>query len=105
MERIVPSTIIYHKDRRLNECCSEAEVEEWLSRRRCGEETRALITDKDASRGWEARQAHLLVRVGRLLLQGSCCSNISSSSSRQEYHPSSMQEYHHGSMQEYHLSS
>ena len=64
VERIVPSTIIYHKDRRLNECCSEAEVEEWLSKKRRGEETRALITDKDASRGWEASSV-LVIVLGR----------------------------------------
>ena len=38
--------------------CAEAEVEEWLRRRRSREEERCLITDEYVSRGWEA--SHLL---------------------------------------------
>ena len=39
--------------------CNEVEVEQWLRRRRNGEEERVLIADPDASRGWEA--SHVLV--------------------------------------------
>ena len=40
--------------------CSEVEVEEWLRRRRSGEEeSRCIVTDRGVSRGWEA--SHLLV--------------------------------------------
>ena len=45
VERAGASALVYH--RRSNECCSEAEVEEWLRRRRSGkEEKRCLITDE-----------------------------------------------------------
>ena len=39
------------------ECCSDGEVEEWLRRRRNGEEKRCLIIDSAVSRGWEASHA------------------------------------------------
>ena len=51
------TALIYNKDS--NECCSEAEVEEWLRRRRSGEEERVLFLDENVIRGWEA--SHLLV--------------------------------------------
>ena len=40
-------------------CCTEAEVEEWLKKRRSGEEKRCLLADQSVSRGWEA--SHTLV--------------------------------------------
>ena len=49
--------LLYH--RHSKESCSEAEVEEWLRRRRSGEEERVLFLDPDVIRGWEA--SHLLV--------------------------------------------
>jgi len=48
---------VYH--RKSNESCSEGEVEEWLRRRRSGEEERVLILDEDVIRSWEA--SHLIV--------------------------------------------
>ena len=59
VERATGATaLVYHCDS--NESCSEAEVEEWLRRRRSGkEEKRCLITDEDVSRGWEA--SHVMV--------------------------------------------
>ena len=57
VERAGATALFYHKDSK--ECCSEVEVEEWLRRRRSGEEKRVLILDEDASRGWEA--SHLMV--------------------------------------------
>ena len=57
VERAGATALIYHRDS--SECCSEVEVEEWLRRRRSGEEKRVLILDEDASRGWEA--SHLMV--------------------------------------------
>ena len=40
-------------------CCSEAEVEDWLRRRRSMEAKIVLFADTDVSRGWEA--SHVLV--------------------------------------------
>ena len=58
MERAGATTLVYHrllpKDR-----CSEVEVEEWIRKRRSGEEERVLIADQDVSRGWEC--SHVLV--------------------------------------------
>ena len=58
VERASATALVYHWQS--TECCSEAEVEEWLRKRRRGEEERrCLIVDDLASRGWEA--SHLLV--------------------------------------------
>ena len=57
MERAGATILVYHTDS--SECCSEAEVEEWLRRRRIGEEERVLVIDNEVSRGWEA--SHVLV--------------------------------------------
>ena len=57
MERAGATALIYHGQS--NESCSEAEVEEWLRRRRSGEEKRCLIADTSVSRGWEA--SHVMV--------------------------------------------
>ena len=50
--------LVYHKALP-KESCSEVEVEEWIRRRRSGEEERVLIADEDVSRGWEC--SHVLV--------------------------------------------
>merc|ERR1712004_489573 len=57
-ERAGATALVYH---RLlpKESCSEVEVEEWISKRRSGEEERVLITDQEVSRGWEC--SHVLV--------------------------------------------
>ena len=57
VERAGATVLFYHRES--NESCSEAEVEEWLRRRRSGEEERVLCLDWDVIRGWEA--SHLLV--------------------------------------------
>ena len=57
VERASATALIYHGVSK--ESCSEAEVEEWLRRRRSGEEERVLILDENVSRGWEA--SHVLV--------------------------------------------
>ena len=57
VERAGAKAILYHW--KSTESCSEAEVEEWLRRRRIGEEEKCLITDEQVSRGWEA--SHTLV--------------------------------------------
>ena len=52
------STILYNS----TDACSQAEVEEWLRRRRSGEkeeERKCLVTDRGVTRGWEA--SHVLV--------------------------------------------
>ena len=58
MERAGATALVYHKALP-KESCSEVEAEEWLRRRRSGEEERVLITDPNISRGWEA--SHILV--------------------------------------------
>ena len=68
MERAGATVLIYHKDSK--ESCSEGEVEEWLRRRRSGEEERVLILDPEVIRGWEA--SHLLV----VTLDGGCFENL-----------------------------
>ena len=57
VERAGATVLFYHRDSK--ESCSEAEVEEWLRRRRSGEEERVLFLDEEVIRGWEA--SHLLV--------------------------------------------
>jgi len=64
VERADATALFYHRNS--EESCSEGEVEEWLRKRRSGEEERVLILDEHVIRGWEA--SHLLVvafdRVG-----------------------------------------
>ena len=57
LERAGVTALVYQ--RYAKSSCSEAEVEEWLRRKRSREEERCLITDEYMSRGWEA--SHLLV--------------------------------------------
>ena len=57
METAGATVLFYYRDSK--ESCSEAEVEEWLRRRRIGEEERVLFVDGEVIRGWEA--SHLLV--------------------------------------------
>ena len=57
VERAGATALIYHMNSK--ESCSEGEVEEWLRRRRSGEEERVLFLDNEVIRGWEA--SHLLV--------------------------------------------
>ena len=57
MERAGATVLIYHNDSK--ESCSEADVEEWLRRRRSREEERVLVLDQEVVRGWEA--SHLLI--------------------------------------------
>ena len=58
LERAGATALVYHKDLP-KESCSEVEVEEWIRKRRSGEEERVLIADQDVSRGWEC--SHVLV--------------------------------------------
>ena len=58
MERAGATALVYHGSLP-KESCSEVEVEEWLRKRRSGEEERVLIADHWVSRGWEA--GHVLV--------------------------------------------
>ena len=68
MERAGETALIYRGE---HEGCSEAEVEEWLRRRRSGkEEKRCLIADELVSRGWEA--SHVMV----VNLYGSTMENL-----------------------------
>ena len=58
VERAGATALVYNDDL-LEETCSEVEVEEWIRKRRSGEEERVLIADHDVSRGWEC--SHVLV--------------------------------------------
>ena len=50
--------LVYHKALP-KESCSEVKVEEWIMKRRSGEEERVLIADEEVSKGWEC--SHVLV--------------------------------------------
>ena len=57
VQRVVgASTLLYTGDGRKKNEATEAEVEEWVSRWKRGEETRLLITDTEISRGFEAKE-------------------------------------------------
>ena len=58
VERAGATALVYNRYLP-KESCSETEVEEWLRRRRSGEEERVLIADREVSRGWEC--SHVLV--------------------------------------------
>ena len=58
VERAGATALVYHW-RLPEESCREVEVEEWIRKRRSGEEERVLIADEDVSRGWEC--SHVLV--------------------------------------------
>ena len=63
VQRVVgASSLLYTCDGREKNEATEAEVEEWLSRWKRGEETRILLTDNFISRGWEAKE---LLVIGR----------------------------------------
>ena len=54
VQRVVGPALLYtSRGREKNEATS-AEVENWLKKWKKGEERRALVTDDDISRGWEA---------------------------------------------------
>merc|ERR1711963_575963 len=58
VERAGATALVYHRGLP-KQSCSEVEVEEWIRKRRSGEEERVLIADEDVSRGWEC--SHVLV--------------------------------------------
>ena len=63
VQRVVgASTLLYTYNGSQKKEVPEAEVEQWVSRWKRGEETRILITDEDISRGFEAKE---LLAVGQ----------------------------------------
>ena len=56
VERAGATALVYH-NLLPKESCSEVEVEEWISKRRSGEEERVLVADHEVSRGWECSHA------------------------------------------------
>ena len=56
VQRVVGAALLYTNDGRETNEATEAEVEEWMRRWKRGEETRALVTDENISRGWEAKE-------------------------------------------------
>ena len=55
VQRVVGAALLYTCNGSLKKDSTEAEVEEWVSRWKRGEEKRVLITDAYSSRGWEAQ--------------------------------------------------
>merc|ERR1712013_530582 len=58
VERAGATALVYHRWLP-DETCSDVVVEEWLKRRRSGEEERVLIAEEQVSRGWEC--SHVLI--------------------------------------------
>ena len=57
MQRIVgASSLLYTGNGRQKNEATEAEVENWLSGWKSGQEARLLIVDERISRGWEAKE-------------------------------------------------
>ena len=57
VEKAGAKALVYHKGLPMQ--CTEVEVEEWMRKRRSGQEERVLIADEFVSRGWES--SHVLV--------------------------------------------
>ena len=74
VQRVVGAALLFTKDGnetyngKMKNESTEAEVEEWVRRWKRGLETRALITDEYAIRGWEAKEL-LVVIEGQLQLE------------------------------------
>ena len=65
VQRVVGPALLYtYNGKEKNEATS-AEVENWLTRWKRGEERRALLTDADICRGWEA-PAVMAIGIGRI---------------------------------------
>ena len=54
MQRVVGPALLYTKDGSEKNEATSAEVENWVKRWKRKEEKRALVTDHNISRGWEA---------------------------------------------------
>ena len=54
VRRVVGPALLYTRDGRFKNEATPAEVENWLKRWKRAEERRALVTDQNISRGWEA---------------------------------------------------
>ena len=54
VQRVVGAALLYTFHGSEKNEATEAEVEEWLRKWKRGEERRALVTDEEISRGWEA---------------------------------------------------
>ena len=63
VQRVVGAALLYTFNGREQNEATEAEVEEWVSRWKRGDETRLLITDQWISRGFEAKE---LLVVGQV---------------------------------------
>ena len=72
VQRVVGGALLY-EGRDMNEA-TEAEVEEWVKRWKKGEETRALVTDQEISRGWEAKESLVIGWTGKENLVMRSCS-------------------------------
>ena len=64
MQSVVGPTLLYTKDGRGKNMATSAEVENWLKRWKRKEERRALVTDEDISRGWEAPAVMAIGDIG-----------------------------------------
>ena len=63
VQNVVGAALLYTYNGGGGKDATEAEVEEWLRRRKRGEEKRALVTDQSMSRGWEAPSV-LVIKFG-----------------------------------------
>ena len=65
VQRVVGgSALLYTRDGIEKNEATEAEVEEWVSRWKRGEETRLLLTDERISRGFEAKELLVIGQYG-----------------------------------------
>ena len=60
----VGSALLYTHDGKEKNEATSAEVENWLKRWKRAEERRALVTDQNISRGWEAPAVMVIGKVG-----------------------------------------
>ena len=64
MQRVVGPALLYTHDGREKNEATSAEVEDWVKRQRRKEERRALVTDENISRGWEAPAVMVIGNFG-----------------------------------------
>ena len=64
VQRVVGAALLYTWGGKQKNEATEAEVEEWVSRWKRGEETRLLITDEWISRGFEAKDLVVISHSG-----------------------------------------
>ena len=64
VQRVVGPALLYTRNGKEKNEATSAEVENWLKRWKRGEEKRALVTDDEISRGWEAPAVMVIGEYG-----------------------------------------